>query len=182
MTKLLALFGLAICAFSSSAFAEQVIHYREGDRIDPLEVAKVLGKQQPQKIRTRSLRLMDDPAVPVLAEKRAEALSIPVRFAFNSAEIQPGMKQQLDAIAEGIKLMDSQTPVVVEGHTDAVGSDAYNLELSQRRAAAVKFYLVNVHGIEPARLQHIGFGKYRPIEGADPFAPENRRVQFRSAM
>jgi outer membrane protein OmpA-like peptidoglycan-associated protein len=68
---------------------------------------------------------------------------------------------------------------VVEGHTDAIGTDAYNIELSQRRAAAVKQYLVTVHGIEPERLKHIGFGKYRPIEGADPFAAENRRVQFR---
>jgi len=67
---------------------------------------------------------------------------------------------------------------VVEGHTDAVGSDTYNLTLSQRRAAAVKEYLVSVHGIDAARLKDVGYGLFRPIEGTDPLAAENRRVQF----
>jgi outer membrane protein OmpA-like peptidoglycan-associated protein len=68
--------------------------------------------------------------------------------------------------------------VVIEGHTDATGSDDYNLSLSQRRAASVKQYLISVHGIDAARLEAVGLGKTRPLYAADPFAPENRRVQF----
>jgi outer membrane protein OmpA-like peptidoglycan-associated protein len=188
MTKKCALFGLALFALCSSAGAENAIHYREGDRIDPLEVAKVLSgqAQQQPRIRTRSLKLLDQPSASDEAKAGvssltagASSLSIPVRFAFDSSEIQPSMRAQLDAIAEGIKMTPGDHQVVVEGHTDGVGSESYNLELSQRRALAVKNYLVTVHGIDAARLKQVGYGKYRPIDGKDPFAPENRRVQFR---
>jgi outer membrane protein OmpA-like peptidoglycan-associated protein len=108
----------------------------------------------------------------------ATALSLPVRFAFDSAEILPAARTQLDALAQGIKLLPPGSIVTVEGHTDAVGSDAYNLELSEARARAVRDFLVQRHGIAPARLKTVGFGKKRPIEGTDPYAAVNRRVQF----
>jgi outer membrane protein OmpA-like peptidoglycan-associated protein len=53
--------------------------------------------------------------------------------------------------------------------------------LSQRRAAAVKQFLVTVHGIDEQRLRDAGVGKQDPIEGLSPFAPQNRRVQFRGS-
>jgi outer membrane protein OmpA-like peptidoglycan-associated protein len=69
--------------------------------------------------------------------------------------------------------------VVIEGHTDARGSDAYNDQLSLKRAYAVKRYLVAMHSIDPGRLRALGMGEYAPLPGRDPMAPENRRVQFR---
>ena len=107
------------------------------------------------------------------------AFSLPVQFAFDSATILPAARRQLDAVASGIKLLPETQNVVLEGHTDATGADAYNLSLSQRRAAAVKAYLVEVHGIDAQRLRDRGLGEQQPIDGIDPFAPENRRVQFR---
>jgi len=83
------------------------------------------------------------------------------------------------ALAQGIRLLPAIRSVMIQGHTDAVGSDFYNEELSQRRALAVKRYLVATHGIDPSRLRTMGVGKYEPLPGRDPFAPENRRVQFR---
>jgi outer membrane protein OmpA-like peptidoglycan-associated protein len=106
------------------------------------------------------------------------ALALGVQFGFDSAEILPSARAQLDALAEGIKLLGPDQRVLIEGHTDATGSDDYNLSLSQRRAASVKQYLISVHGIDGARLEAVGLGKTRPLYVADPFAPENRRVQF----
>ena len=89
----------------------------------------------------------------------ASALSLPVHFAFGSADILPAAATQLDALAEGIKLLPPDSIVTVEGHTDAVGSDAYNLELSRVRARAVRDYLVQHHGIDAARLKTVGYGE-----------------------
>src|SRR5204862_6239001 len=69
--------------------------------------------------------------------------------------------------------------VVVEGHTDAVGSDAYNMKLSQRRADTVRDYMVK-NGITPSRIKTEAFGKTRPIASnktAEGRA-QNRRVEI----
>lgn len=107
------------------------------------------------------------------------ALSLPVQFNFDSADILPAARPQLDALAEGIRRLGADKRVVIEGHTDAAGSDTYNESLSLRRAQAVKRYLVAMHRIDPARLQALGLGEYAPLPGIDPHAGKNRRVQFR---
>jgi outer membrane protein OmpA-like peptidoglycan-associated protein len=102
-----------------------------------------------------------------------------VQFEFDSADILPAARDQLEALAAGIRRLPQDRSVVIEGHTDAVGSADYNLHLSRRRAAAVKAYLVESCGIEALRLRTVGFGEVRPIEGSDPMGPRNRRVEFR---
>lgn len=68
----------------------------------------------------------------------------------------------------------------IEGHTDSDGIEGYNQDLSERRAAAVKHFLVDRHGIDEARLQTTGFGESRPV--ADDSTAEgkeqNRRVEL----
>jgi len=172
MISKFALFCLGIAAVTSSAFAQSVVHYREGQAVNPQEVAQILNTRV---VKTRSVRLLDQGGA---GETQARALSLPVHFAFDSAKITSSARPQLDALAAGIKLLPPTQTVVVEGHTDAVGSDTYNLTLSQRRAAAVKEYLVSMHGIDAVRLKDVGYGLFRPIEGTDPLAAENRRVQF----
>lgn len=179
MNRRLALIGLTLAALGFSAQAQTEIHYAPGQAVDPADVARILGAPAAKRIKTRSLRLLDDPAAPAQASEAPSSLSIPVRFSFDSADILPEARAQLDAIAQGIKLLPPSQSVLVEGHTDATGSDRYNLSLSQRRAESVRSYLVHVHGIDARRLSPTGLGKYRPIAGLDPFAPENRRVQFR---
>ncbi|MEJ8810513.1 OmpA family protein [Variovorax ureilyticus] len=193
--------ALAIAAALATPLvkAEKVMIYREGQLVVPQDVADVLN---------RSIRLLDDaPAAPAKAtavatgsrvnasarpsesalaarhdsKDAASALSLPVRFAFDSAEILPAARTQLDALAKGIKLLAPGSIVVVEGHTDAKGSPAYNLELSRNRARAVRDYLVHEHGIDAARLKTVGYGPSQPIEATDPYAAINRRVQFRGA-
>jgi len=78
-------------------------------------------------------------------------------------------------------LKDNTTvSVAVEGHTDSVGTDAYNQRLSQRRAASVREYLV-AHGVSASRLSVAGFGEAKPVASnttADGRA-QNRRVELR---
>lgn len=201
MTRYFSTLALAIAAalLTPQVKAEKVVIYREGQLVNPHDVAAVLNK-------SRSIRLLDDaPATPTKyvaaaavalaktstrsqpsapaarhdANDDASALSLPVRFAFGSADILPAARTQLDALADGIKLLEPASVVTVEGHTDAVGSDAYNLELSRARARAVRDYLVQRHGIDATRLKTVGYGESRPVEDADPYAAVNRRVQFR---
>jgi outer membrane protein OmpA-like peptidoglycan-associated protein len=66
---------------------------------------------------------------------------------------------------------------VVAGHTDAVGSDLYNQDLSERRADAVKQYLTSKFSMATADLVTVGYGKTRLKNPNDPKGGENRRVQ-----
>ena len=103
-----------------------------------------------------------------------------MRFDSNSIDVLPGATLQLDAVAAGIKRLPAGALVVIEGHTDAYGADEYNRALSLQRAFAVRRYLVRQHGIPGAMLVAIGRGKSAPLKGSNPFAAENRRVEFRA--
>jgi OmpA-OmpF porin, OOP family len=189
MLRRLSIAPLVLAALVSSAFASDVKVFGTADRVDPAEVARILDRSAP--VRMRSIRLLDDaPAAQVVATAaaaavvaaeaaRPSALSLPVQFAFDSADILATAKPQLDAIAAGIRMLPPAQAVVIEGHTDASGSQQYNEQLSQRRAVSVQRYLVAHHGIDPARLRAVGLGEFSTLQGLDPYAPQNRRVQFR---
>jgi outer membrane protein OmpA-like peptidoglycan-associated protein len=68
--------------------------------------------------------------------------------------------------------------ISIGGHTDGVGGDAFNQKLSERRAATIKWYLVDNFKLPAANLRAVGYGKQRPKNKADVFAPENRRVEI----
>ncbi len=107
-----------------------------------------------------------------------------VLFDFGRADIKPQSSTSLAQIAEVVKL-NATAPVLIRGHTDAIGDDATNDDLSRRRAQAVLSQLVDTHGINPARLRSEGVGKRQPLvpntrsDGSDdPGGREkNRRVE-----
>jgi OmpA-OmpF porin, OOP family len=173
---------LLLALLAGAAMAQDVRQYRADDTVNPREVADILGQptQAEPAMKMRSIRLLDGEPSPTKgqAARRTDALSLPVQFAFDSADIQPSARKQLDALAEGIRLLPETKAVQVQGHTDATGSEKYNELLSQRRAIAVKNYLVAA-GIDAARLHAVGKGQHAPLPGTDPYAAENRRVQFR---
>lgn len=67
--------------------------------------------------------------------------------------------------------------IALNGHTDAKGSDEYNLSLSEARAVSVRRELVATYGIEPERLVAVGFGEEHLKDIQDPEGPVNRRVE-----
>ena len=91
-------------------------------------------------------------------------LAADVLFAFDRADLSPQGPAQLQRAADLIR-QGGSGPIEVRGYTDSMGEDAYNLDLSQRRSAAVADWLSASGGIEAARLQPRGFGE------ADPVAP-----------
>jgi len=113
----------------------------------------------------------------VVTKDRIE-LKQTIYFEFKKAVIKPVSFALLDEVA--LALTDNPKIMVrIEGHTDAVGNDKTNLKLSQKRADAVRTYLVK-KGIDPARMEAMGYGETVPIadnrtqEGRD----QNRRVEF----
>jgi len=115
----------------------------------------------------------------LIDESKAPNVDVQILFAFDSAEIRPEARPSLDEL--GKALSDSKlgnASFLIAGHTDAKGSDGYNLALSQRRAEAVKAFLVETYGVDGARLAVIGFGEEQLKNPDEPFADENRRVQI----
>jgi len=97
-------------------------------------------------------------------------------FEFNSDQLTQAARENLDQFAKAIKdprLAGSKFEI--DGHTDAVGPEEYNLGLSERCADAVVSYLAS-DGIDRSLLVAKGFGKSKP-RVANPYSPENRRVE-----
>jgi outer membrane protein OmpA-like peptidoglycan-associated protein len=118
---------------------------------------------------------------PKLEKKEIETL----KYAFENLEFETGKDiirkhsyPSLSGLAELLVKKESYG-LLIEGHTDNVGTDENNLILSQKRANAVKNYLI-AHGVEGSKLQSFGYGESRPI--ADNDTPEGRQKNRRVEM
>jgi outer membrane protein OmpA-like peptidoglycan-associated protein len=106
------------------------------------------------------------------------AANVMVTFALNSAEITDQGQANLRAIAEGLsKPALAEVAFEVAGFTDVTGSAAANLDLSQRRAEAVKAFLV-AQKVWPGRLKTAGYGQEHLLDPTDPTSEANRRVEL----
>lgn len=112
---------------------------------------------------------------PVLEAVRVE---LDVKFDFDKATIRQDAYDDIEVLADFMKQYD-QTSTTVEGHTDAIGTDAYNQRLSMQRAQSVRDALVNRYGVEAGRLEAIGYGESRPIadNSTELGRAINRRVE-----
>ena len=101
-----------------------------------------------------------------------------LQFDFDKAEIKPEYYSILDEVVSIMK-MNPLMDILIEGHTDSMGSDTYNQKLSDRRSQAVKKYLVS-KGIESQRMTAMGFGESKPIASNDTETgrSKNRRVEL----
>ena len=104
-----------------------------------------------------------------------------VSFDTNSTVVKPGFNSEIDRVA-GVLNRYPNTLIRVEGHTDSVGSDEYNMDLSIRRANSVRDLLVQ-RGVSISRIQTVGFGETMPIATNDTEAGRqlNRRVEIKIA-
>ena len=102
-----------------------------------------------------------------------------IYFDFASDQLKPESTPVLEEIA-GVLKDNPEWKLTVSGHTDNVGGDPYNLDLSKRRAAAVKQALVMQYHVAPERLSTDGFGASRPVDTNDTLAgrARNRRVEL----
>lgn len=113
-----------------------------------------------------------------LAVAQVASIKLNVTFGFDSTEVQEQYFSDLEELANFLKRF-SDLQVDVEGHTDNVGPEDYNMGLSQRRAQAVVDVLVNQHGIDASRLSPVGFGETQPVASNDT---EEGRAQNRRVM
>lgn len=122
--------------------------------------------------------------VPMVAEEpepepeiRTITIRLNVEFEFDKAVVRNIYGDELRAVASAMKV-HNDIQLVLEGHTDSRGKDDYNLDLSQRRAEAVKAKLVQDYGIPAARISAVGYGETRPIDTNETEAgrARNRRV------
>lgn len=101
-----------------------------------------------------------------------------ILFPFNSTEILPDGRTNLQQLASSLEKYPN-SDILIVGHTDSVGTDAYNNDLSQRRALAAQSYLQSL-GVPASRLQATGRGESEPIQSNDTDAgrAQNRRVEI----
>jgi outer membrane protein OmpA-like peptidoglycan-associated protein len=148
----------------------------------------------PKRIKTRSISFDPVKSTPQLeakadldtnAEQLTESVGIglPIQFDFNSDSITSASRPYIDELGKMLSREDLLNEnVIIEGHTDAVGSALYNKQLSMRRAQSIKQYLFSQYGIDRHRMMVSGKGEYAPLKGQNPFAAVNRRVEIHKSQ
>lgn len=113
-----------------------------------------------------------------MPEPVAEAVRVEldVKFDFDKSVVKEGSFADIKSVAD-FMAQYPQTTTVVEGHTDSIGTDAYNQGLSERRANAVREVLVNQYGVAGERVNAVGYGESRPV--ADNATAEGRAINRR---
>ena len=142
------------------------------------EQARTSAEQEAQALRTR---LRDQLNLVLQTRDTARGLIVnmsDVLFDFNQATLKPGAKEKLAKVS-GILLAYPSLKLAVVGYTDSIGTDEYNMTLSQKRADSVRDYLA-ANGISPANVTAIGKGKDDPVASNDTAAgrQQNRRVEM----
>ena len=106
------------------------------------------------------------------------AVDLSMEFATNSAELRGPALATATKLGEAISAPELKDKTfLIAGYTDAKGPDLANQKLSERRADAVKAFLIKTYHVNPANLITVGYGKTKLKNPASPFGPENRRVQ-----
>jgi outer membrane protein OmpA-like peptidoglycan-associated protein len=105
-------------------------------------------------------------------------IDLEINFDYNSANISARSLPSVQALGQALSNPDLRgSTFVVAGHTDAAGGESYNQDLSERRADAIKRYLVDKYGIASSDLVTVGYGKSQLKDPNQPMSDTNRRVQ-----
>ncbi|MCA6125955.1 OmpA family protein [Bradyrhizobium sp. WSM 1704] len=153
-----------------------------GAQVDPAVTAREAAKEATilNKLRnrqTRSLSLGERQEIAEIAANKPK-LDLEIHFDYNSANISKGATRAVQELGKALSDASLKgSTFVLSGHTDAVGGEAYNQDLSERRADTIKKYLVEQYGLNGSNLVTVGYGKSRPKDANAPFDPANRRVQ-----
>ncbi|MFB9264107.1 OmpA family protein [Bradyrhizobium erythrophlei] len=149
-----------------------------GAQADPAASAKettVLNSVRNRQARSLS-RIEREEIAEIAATK--PKIDLEIHFDYNSAEIAKGSTQAVQELGKALSDASLKgSTFLVAGHTDAVGGEAYNQDLSERRADTIKKYLVEKYGLNGSNLLTVGYGKTKPKDPNAPLDPANRRVQ-----
>jgi outer membrane protein OmpA-like peptidoglycan-associated protein len=163
----------------AAALRGSVTRGGKGVTVDPA-TRKVIGDFKALR-RTRGPTLLERRALHS-ALKPLPQIDLQISFKFNSAELDPAAIPQLNQLGEAIsKVGYKGRTFIIAGHTDRKGKPSYNLDLSTRRADAVRQYLVKTFQLDDDALNTVGYGFEHLANPQNPFADENRRVQIVNA-
>jgi outer membrane protein OmpA-like peptidoglycan-associated protein len=125
----------------------------------------------------RSLSLAEREEIATIVTNKPK-IDLEINFDYNSANISAKSLPSVQALGRALSNPDLKgSTFIVAGHTDAAGGDAYNQDLSERRADSIKRYLVDKFGVAGTDLVTVGYGKTKLKDPANPLAEVNRRVQ-----
>ncbi|PAY08830.1 hypothetical protein CK489_10210 [Bradyrhizobium sp. UFLA03-84] len=126
---------------------------------------------------TRSLSSTERDEIATIVQDKPK-IDLEINFDYNSADISAKSLPSVQALGRALTNQDLKgSTFVVAGHTDAAGGEEYNQGLSERRADAIKRYLVDKYGINGTDLVTVGYGKSKLKDPSHPMAEVNRRVQ-----
>jgi outer membrane protein OmpA-like peptidoglycan-associated protein len=126
---------------------------------------------------TRSLSLGEREQIAAIVKDKPK-IDLEINFDYNSDRISAKSLPAVQALGRAMATPDLKgSTFILAGHTDAAGSDAYNQDLSERRADSIKRYLIDKSGISATDLVTVGYGKTKLKDLANPMAQANRRVQ-----
>jgi outer membrane protein OmpA-like peptidoglycan-associated protein len=126
---------------------------------------------------TRSLSVTEREEIATVVKDKPK-IDLEINFDYNSANISSKSLPSVQALGRALSNPDLKgSTFIVAGHTDAVGGDSYNQDLSERRADSIKRYLVDKFAIAGSDLVTVGYGKTKLKDPANPFSEVNRRVQ-----
>jgi outer membrane protein OmpA-like peptidoglycan-associated protein len=149
-----------------------------GPQIDPSVKAKEIGFLQTIRNRkTRSLSMGEREEIAEIASNKPK-IDLDIQFDYNSADIRASSLPDVQSLGQALSNPSLKgSTFIVAGHTDAIGGEAFNQGLSERRADTIKKYLVDKFGIAGSDLVTVGYGKDKPKDPNEPMDPINRRVQ-----
>jgi outer membrane protein OmpA-like peptidoglycan-associated protein len=126
---------------------------------------------------TRSLSMNEREEIATIAKDKPN-IDLEINFDYNSADISTKSLPSVQALGKALTNPDLKgSTFVVAGYTDAAGTEAYNQDLSERRADSIKRYLTDKFGIAGTDLVTVGYGKTKLKDASNPLADVNRRVQ-----
>ena len=186
--------GVTTASHSNDAGTQHGFYNKSADMVEALSGKKKRGKTRSLfggEDTTRALKKKKKVAVMQMDEqsgKYAEIVyetghelgnaNLKVEFDFNSANIRKESHALLKELANALKSNAlAKKQITIAGHTDTTGDDAYNMQLSVKRAQAVKKYLVAQHKVPSTKLKVLGFGETMPV--IDNKSKNNRQLNRR---
>ena len=174
--------AIAVLAACGNAFAQDP---QSAPSVDSIIDSLKADTPAPAQGQTRALRpgaasMATAPAPAPAAPAKPASINMQINFEYNSAEIAGSSEKTMATLAKALASPQLEgRKFTVIGHTDASGSAAYNKALSDRRAAAVRRYLMD-NGVASSRLRAVGKGESQLLDSDDPDAGENRRVEIQA--